>query len=150
MRARGGRAVDKIGSGLLARRCAEVGAIDYRANGLRREEMIYWSKPDARETVNQATLFTLIVKRRRKAPTQRILRDRARLQKLQDVMRPSGLAPHAAELKTTEWLTTDDRAADLAVEIKIADLVLALGTRETCRAARVHTAGQGVRGIVGH
>jgi hypothetical protein len=56
MRARGGRAVDKIGSGLLARRCAEVGAIDYRANGLRREKIIYWSKPDARETVNQATL----------------------------------------------------------------------------------------------
>ena len=56
MRVRGGRAVDKIGFGLFARRCVEVGAIDYRANGLRREEMIYWSKPDARETANQATL----------------------------------------------------------------------------------------------
>lgn len=56
MSVRGGRAVDKIGSGLLARRCVEVGAIDCRANGLRREEMIYWSKSNARETVNQATL----------------------------------------------------------------------------------------------
>ena len=56
MKARGDRAVDKIGFGLFARRCVEVGAIDYRTNRLCREEMIYWSKPDARETANQATL----------------------------------------------------------------------------------------------
>ena len=67
--------------------------------------------------------------------TQRIFRNRARLEKLQEIIRTAGLEADAGKLKPAEGLSFDNGAGDPAIDVKIADAKLSCAL---CRYAPVN------------
>src|SRR6187551_1780923 len=81
------------------------------------------------------------------AAAHRVLTDRARLQELQQVVRPAGLVADAAELEATERMAADDRARRLAVNVQVAGAKGGPARGDVARVARVQTAGEREVGV---
>src|SRR5450756_2128385 len=86
---------------------------------------------------------------RREPAAHRVLRRHARLEELQQVVRPARLRADAAHLEAAERLALDERSGDAAVDVEIADAVIAQEPLEGSRAAADEAAGEGVLDAVG-
>ena len=83
------------------------------------------------------------------ATAHRVLGDAARFHEVHQVVVPSGLRAHSRHPETAEWLSADERTGDPAVQVEIADSVVAPGSVQVTRLAAEDAAGQFVSGRVG-
>ena len=90
-----------------------------------------------------------LVRRRREPAPHRVLRDRSRQHELQQIIRPARLRADARQLEAAERLAIDQRAGDLAVDVKVADAEAPLDGLDVARAAREEAARQRVLRAVG-
>src|SRR5205823_12574405 len=86
---------------------------------------------------------------RREALPDRVLRHDARLDELEQVVRPAGLRAHAREAVAAERLAADERAGDGAVDVEVPGSQLLGGAADARRGAREEPGRERVLGIVG-
>src|SRR5688572_18225096 len=86
---------------------------------------------------------------RREAAAGRVLRDGARAQELQQVVRSAGFFSDARQAKAAEGVASDDRAGDAAVDVEVADSELSLHHLDVARVARVEAACERELGVEG-
>src|SRR4051794_690283 len=84
---------------------------------------------------------------RREAAAHRVLRNRARLEELQQVVRTASLIAGAAELEAAERMVPHDSAGRLAVDVQVAGTKRPSRLLDVARVARVDAAGQRVLGV---
>src|SRR5690349_15133761 len=85
----------------------------------------------------------------RKAAAHRILRNRARFEELQQVVRPASLIAGAAETQAAERVPSHHGAGGLAIDVQVAGTKRLPRPLDVARVARVNAAGQRILGIEG-
>src|SRR5213594_4063451 len=86
---------------------------------------------------------------RREALPDRVLRHHARLDELEQVVRPAGLRPHAREAVAAERLAADERAGDGTVDVEVPRPELLGGAADARRGAREEPGRERILGVVG-
>ncbi len=87
--------------------------------------------------------------RRRKSMAQCVFRNRARFEKLQQIVGAARLGADAGKLEPTERLAFDDRTCDATVDVQIADAKFPARLVDMRRRAGKNSPGQCEYGTIG-